>query len=128
MHRNLAMLMFESLRSQNAELFRPALDDDSTWELPGRSALAGIHQGADAILAVVSRLTKLRPIHDDAYDVLVSAHHAALTTRLVGDGLDCDLAIVLVGGEDRRLDRAFQYVFDMYAFDAFFGRVPSTAP
>lgn len=120
MHRNLAMLLFESLQAQNAELFRPALDDDSTWELPGRSALAGVHQGPDAILGVVSRLAVLRPIRDDAYDVLVSAHHAALITRLVGDDLDCDLAVVLVGGEDRRLDRAFHYVFDMYAFDAFF--------
>jgi hypothetical protein len=122
MHRNLAMLLFESLRAQDAELFRPALDDESTWELPGRSALAGMHKGPDAILGVVARLTALRPIRDDAFDVLVSAHHAALITRLVADDLDSDQAFVIVGGEDRRLDRAFQYVFDMYAFDAFFGR------
>lgn len=122
MHRNLAMLLFESLQAQDAELLRPALDDESTWELPGRSALAGVHRGADAIVGVVTRLAELRPIRDDAFNVLVSAHHAALITRLVGDGLDCDLAVILVGGEDRRLDRAFQYVFDMYAFDAFFSQ------
>lgn len=120
MHGDLAERLFEALRSHDAEAFRSSLADGSTWELPGRSTLAGLHRGPEEILAVLRRLAELHPIRDDAYDVMVSEHHAVLTTRLVGNGLDSDHAIVLVAGPDGRLARAFQYVFDIYAFDASF--------
>jgi hypothetical protein len=121
-HGDLAERLFEALLKQDAEAFRNRLEEASVWELPGRSALAGVHQGPEEILAVLRRLAELRPIRDEAYDVMVSQDHAVLTTRLVGNGIDSDHAIVVAAGAEGRLDRAFQYVFDMYAFDAFFGQ------
>jgi ketosteroid isomerase-like protein len=119
-HRDLAERLFEALLKQDAEAFRDRLEGGSTWELPGRSALAGVHRGPEEILAVLRRLVELRPIHDEAYDVMASEHHSVLTTRLVDNGLDSDHAIVVVAGAEGRLDRAFHYIFDSYAFDAFY--------
>jgi ketosteroid isomerase-like protein len=119
MHGELAERLFVVLRDRAPEAARAFLDEHSTWELPGRSALAGVHTGADAIVALLTRLTELRPIRDDAYDVMTSEHHATLTTRLVGDGLDSDHAIVVVA-RDGLLDRAFHYLFDAYTFDRHF--------
>jgi ketosteroid isomerase-like protein len=119
MHAELAERLFAVLRDGDAEVARGFLDERSTWELPGRSSLAGLHTGADAIVALLTRLGDLRPIRRDAYDVMTSDHHATLTTRLVGDGLDSDHAIVVVA-RDGILDRAFHYLFDAYAFDRYF--------
>jgi ketosteroid isomerase-like protein len=118
-HGELAERVFAVLRNGEPDAARAFLDDRSTWELPGRSSLAGVHTGADAIVALLARLTELRPVRDDAYDVMTSEHHATLTTRLVGDGLDSDHAIVVVA-RDGVLDRAFHYLFDAYAFDRHF--------
>lgn len=120
MHAELAERIFQALLTQDSDSLRPALDDDSTWELEGRSSLAGVHRGPEAILPVLARLTQLHPIRPDAYDVMSSTYHAVLTTRLVSDGLDSDHAIIVVADEQGRLERAFQYVFDLYAFDDFF--------
>ena len=120
MHTQLAERLYDALRAQDPTRFRDSLDRDSTWELPGRSAIAGVHRGPDAILAMLQRLAVLRPIHHEAFDVATSDYHGVLMTRLVGDGLDSDHVVVVVAGEDGRLDRAFHYVFDAYAFDAFF--------
>lgn len=120
MHRRLAEQLFQTLRSGGPEPFRALLDESSVWELHGRSKLAGLHRGPDAILMLLTCLTELHPIREDAYDVMVSAHHAVLTTRLIAEGLDSDHAIVVVARADGRLARAFHYIFDLYAFDAYF--------
>lgn len=120
MHADLATRLYEALLAGDPETFRGGLDEDSTWELPGRSALAGMHRGPEAIVAILHRLTGLRPIRPDAFDVAASEHHAVLMTRLVSERLDSDHAIIVVARDGDRLDRAFHYVFDMYAFDAFF--------
>jgi ketosteroid isomerase-like protein len=122
MHEQLAETIFTAIREHDAERLRPLLTSASTWELPGRSALAGTHRGPDAILPVLRRVAELRPIRPDAYDIMASDYHAVLTTRLVADGLDSDHAVVVVADEDGRLDRAFHYLFDLYAFDRFFTR------
>jgi ketosteroid isomerase-like protein len=119
-HGQLAEQLWAALRSQDAAPFRGALTDRSTWELPGRSALAGVHRGVEAVEAVLRRLCVLRPIREDAYDVAASEYHAVLMTRLVGGGLDSDHVVVVVADDGGRLDRAFHYVFDLYAFDAAF--------
>jgi ketosteroid isomerase-like protein len=118
-HGELAERVFVVLRDADPEAAREFLDEGSTWELPGRSSLAGVHTGPEAIVALLARLTELRPIREDAYDVMTSEHHATLTTRLVGNGLDSDHAIVVVA-RDGILDRAFHYLFDAYAFDRHF--------
>src|SRR5437867_4025486 len=120
MHERVAQTIFDALREGDVERLRPFLTAESTWELSGRSALAGTHRGADAILGVLRRVAELRPIRPDAYDVMASEYHAVLTTRLIADGLDSDHAIVVVADADGRLDRTFHYLFDLYAFDAFF--------
>jgi len=123
-HETVAETIFTALRTGEVDGLRPWLTPTSTWEVPGRSALAGTHVGPDAILAVLRRVAELRPIRPDAYDVMASEYHAVLTTRLVGDGLDSDHAIVVVADEEGRLVRAFHYLFDLYAFDAWFTRRP----
>jgi hypothetical protein len=120
MHRDLAEELFETLLACDPGRFHGRLTEASTWELHGRSPLAGLHRGCDAIGAVLARLAELRPIARDAYDVMESEFHAVLTTRLVADGLDSDHAIVVVAADDGTLARAFQYVFDLYAFDDWF--------
>jgi hypothetical protein len=119
-HADLAERLYAALLSARPEDFRPALAAGSTWELPGRSALAGLHRGPEPILGLLRRLAELRPIRSAAYDVAASEHHAVLMTRLVGDGLDSDHAVVVVAADDGRLARAFHYVFDQYAFDRHF--------
>jgi ketosteroid isomerase-like protein len=121
-HVQLAERIYQALLASDVASLRPALTERSTWELHGRSPLAGLHTGADRIAEVLERLTELLPISPDAYDVMVSEHHATLTTRLVAEGLDSDHAFVIVAAEDGTLARAFHYVFDLYAFDAFFAQ------
>jgi ketosteroid isomerase-like protein len=121
-HAGLAEAVFAALRAGEVETLRPSLTPASTWEIPGRSALAGTHRGPDAILAVIRPLGELRPIRPDAYDIMASEYHAVLTTRLVNDSLDSEHAIVVVSDDKGRLERAFHYLFDLYAFDAFFSR------
>ena len=120
MHAELAERLFAALRDGDVESVAPLLSDKSVWELRGQSVLAGVHRGRRAILRVLRRLVELRPIHPDAYDVMASAYHATLTMRLVGDELNSDHALVVVAADDGKLDRAFHYVFDLYAFDRYF--------
>lgn len=115
-HAELAERLYAGLRDRDLEALGELLGPDSTWELKGRTALAGKHRGAARVLSVLRALGSLRPIRPDAYDVAASPHHAVLMTRLVGDGIDSDHAIVVVA-EEGRLARAFHYVFDLYAFD-----------
>jgi hypothetical protein len=120
-HAEIAKRLYTVLLDGSLGPFASTLDEGSVWELPGRSALAGVHRGPAAILGLVERLATLKPIRPDAYDIAASEYHAVLMTRLVGDGLDSDHAFVVVAtGERLRLDRAFHYVFDQYAFDAYF--------
>src|SRR5437867_3229492 len=76
------------LREGDVERLRSFLTAESTWELSGRSARAGTHRGAEAILGVLRRVAELRPIRPDAYEVMASEYHAVLTTRLIADRLD----------------------------------------
>jgi hypothetical protein len=118
-HGALAKRLYAAFLARDTEALARLLTEHSSWELCGRSALAGLHVGPEAILRVLRGLMRLRPMRDDAYDIAESEYHAVLMTRLVGSGLDSDHAIVVVAEEDR-LARAFHYVFDLYAFDEAF--------
>jgi ketosteroid isomerase-like protein len=122
MHAALAETVFAALRVGAVDELRRRLTPESTWEIPGRSVLAGTHRGPDAILAALRPVEALRPIRPDAYDVMSSEYHAVLTTRLVADGLDSEHAIVIVSDEAGHLVRAFHYLFDLYGFDEYFAR------
>ena len=68
-HAQLAERLYAAIRDSDAEAFGDDLSSDSTWDLTGRSALAGVHRAHGAILLVLRGLCERRPIRADAYDV-----------------------------------------------------------
>jgi ketosteroid isomerase-like protein len=116
--------VFEAFRSGEIEPLRGVISRDAVIHVPGRSQLAGAHAGIEGI----GRLLWLRrDLSDGTFepfgaDICTTEQRGILTfsarARRRRQTFSWDEIVVaeIRGG---RIARAFVYIYDLYAFDAF---------
>ena len=104
-----------------SELF----DENASWHTPGRSPIAGEHQGRDAAFAQFGRYggetagtfkAELRYVAADSDGRVIGFHHNSGERN--GKRLDTDCCIVFEL-KDGRITSGTEHFFDLYNWDAF---------
>ena len=101
--------------------------DEVVMRLPGRSALAGVHAGREAVIVAINALrarTDGLPVEVEVLDRLVSDQRVALLLREVVTRGDERLELRRINAYRVREDRLVAidiFEADQYAVDEFFG-------
>ena len=123
-HARLARELYDAFGAADVTRLEGLIAEDAVWEVPGRSELAGSHQGRAAVLDYFSRLKTLGNFQATVLDVLASDAGAAVIARARGESAegryegDYCLLLTFRQGQVRR---AQLFLEDTYAFDALFG-------
>lgn len=119
---------FEAFSKGDVRTLTEQLDERSRYFFPGRSAVAGVHQGPDAILDfLVSVFELTEGTHAiEIQDILSDETHGIVVWRNVahrGDQVVDSLACEISDIDGERVTAATLYLHEQAAFDAFLGVV-----
>lgn len=116
---------YEAFNSADMETLTEIFDESASWHTPGRSSLAGDHEGREATFAYFGQLgeqtggtfrAELRSVTADDEGHVVGIHHNSGERN--GKQLDVDVALVFELKEGRVVDGR-EYFHDLYAQDEF---------
>jgi ketosteroid isomerase-like protein len=116
---------YEAFNSGDMDTLTELFDESAVWHVPGRSSLAGDHEGRDAAFAYFGRLGQetggtfqagLQHLFADDEDRVVGIH----TNSAERDGkrLSTDVCLVFQL-KDGRVTEGTEYYRDLYAWDEF---------
>ena len=114
-----------ALDAGDPDAARALLADGVTWTVPGRSPVAGHHEGPDAVLSVDSTLRELSggTLRHHVLIWLAAPPHAHAVTRQTAtrNGVEgsFDRAIVFALDGAGLISEVHAYTDDLYAFDDF---------
>ena len=126
---------YDAFNSADMETLTEIFDERAVWRVPGRSSLAGDHEGREAVFAYFGRLgqgtggtfrAELQHLLADG-DRVVGIHHnsAERDGKRMGKGhrgqqrrLDVDVCLVF-RLEDGRITEGVEHYRDLYAWDEF---------
>ena len=123
-HARLARELFAAFGAADATRLVGLIADDAVWEVPGRSELAGKHQGRAAVIDYFSRLKTLGNFQVTVLDVLASDAGAAVIARARGTSAERSYEgdyCMLFTFRSGQVRHAQLFLEDTYAFDALFG-------
>ncbi len=106
------------------EVAKSCFVHDAVWHLPGRSPIAGDHQGADAIIRLFGKLTALSggTFKAELTDVVANDRHTMALQHATGirgsKRLDVTVCQVMRIQDDKILE-VRGYYSDQYALDDF---------
>ena len=116
---------YEAFSSGDMQLLRELFHPDIVWHAPGRSQLAGDHQGVDAVLGYFGQTMELTAgnfrveVHDvvanDEHAVGLNSVHAERAGRMLEDNNTLVFHI-----RDGKVTEVWQYWSDQYAADEVF--------
>ncbi len=101
------------------------LADDIVFHVPGRSQLAGDHQGKDQVLSLFARQVQLTggTFRLEMHDVVANDEHGVVLTRTTaereGKTLDA-LGVLVFHLRDGKVTEVWVHPYDEYAGDEFF--------
>jgi ketosteroid isomerase-like protein len=116
---------YEAFNSADMETLTDLLDEGVVWHTPGRSSLAGDHQGRDATFAYFGQLgqgtggsfqAELQNLLADDDGNVVGIQRN--TGQRDGKQLDVDVCLVFKL-EDGRVTEGSEHIRDLYAWDEF---------
>ncbi len=116
--------MVDAFRRGDLAAVGAAFADDAVWDLPGRSAVAGVYKGPDAIIGFLAKAYELSggTLQLEVIDILGSDWGAVQVqyVRAAHDGrlLDC-VETLAHEIDDGKIVRTYHRP-DQYAIDAFF--------
>ena len=124
---NLAIVRrgYEAFNKGDLETLTEIFDEDAAWHLPGRSSLAGDHEGRDAAFAYFARLgqesggtfqAEVQALIADDADRVVGIQRS--TAERDGKRLDVGDCIVFRLKDGRVIDGR-DHIDDLYAWDEF---------
>ncbi len=127
MHENAEIVRrgYEAFNTADMETLTELFDESASWHTPGRSSLAGDHQGREAAFAQFGRYVgetggtfkaELRYVYADDDGRVVALHHNS--GERGGKQLDVDCCIVFEL-KDGRITDGREYFQDLYAWDEF---------
>ncbi len=116
--------MFDAFNEGDMETVKGGFVQDAVWHLPGRSQLAGDHQGPDAIVGFVGRAVELSEgtFQLELLDVMASEDHGVSWQRATAerDGKTLDqLEAVVFRIRDGKIAEVWHRP-EQYALDEFF--------
>lgn len=122
-HIQIAYVLWEAIASGDVSALSHVLDEKSAWRMPGRSALAGLHEGIEGISAFMARVGELSDeLTAELRDVFVSDHGAVLRygidARRGPDTLQTE-HLFCVQIEEGLITEAFFAPVDQEAYDRF---------
>lgn len=123
-HARLARELYDAFGAADVSRLEGLIAEDAVWEVPGRSELAGSHQGRAAVLDYFSRLKTLGNFQATVLDVMGSDAGAAVIARARGTCAERQYAgdyCLLLTFRQGQVRRAQLFLEDTYAFDALFG-------
>jgi uncharacterized protein len=116
---------YDAFSSGDMQLLRELFHPDIVWHAPGRSQLAGDHQGVDAVLGYFGQTMELTggnfrvEVHDvvanDEHAVGLNSVHAERAGRMLEDNNTLVFHI-----RDGKVTEVWQYWSDQYAADEVF--------
>lgn len=116
---------YEAFNSGDMNTLRELFDESAVWHTPGRSWLAGDHQGRDATFAYFGQLgqgtggtfrAELQQVLADDDDRVVGIHHCTGERDRKQLSVDCILVFQL---KDGRVSEGSEHFRDLYAWDEF---------
>ena len=116
---------YEAFNSGDMETLTEIFDEDAAWHLPGRSSLAGDHEGRDAAFAYFARLgqesggtfqAEVQALIADDADRVVGIQRS--TAERDGKRLSVGDCIVFQLKDGRVIDGR-DHIDDLYAWDEF---------
>jgi hypothetical protein len=117
--------LFAAFRARDLAAIRDAIAEDAVWHFPGRSGrLAGRHAGHAGIFAFLARVGELTDgsFHLELEDVLANDRLAVAFFRGHGErngrALENPTCLKIRLREGRAVE-VFEFVWDLYAVDAF---------
>jgi hypothetical protein len=115
---------YEAFNTGDVQTLTELFDESAVWHVPGRSGLAGDHDGRDAVFAYFGRLgqetggtfrAELQHLLADG-DRVVGIHHNSAQR----DGKQMDVGVCLVFKvENGRITEGTEHYRDLYAWDEF---------
>jgi ketosteroid isomerase-like protein len=115
---------YEAFNSADVKTLTELFDERAVWRVPGRSSLAGDHEGREATFAYFGRLgqetggtfrAELQHLLADG-DRVVGIHRSSAERD--GKQLDVDLCLVFQL-ENGRITEGVEHYRDLYAWDEF---------
>ncbi|MEO8092438.1 MAG: nuclear transport factor 2 family protein [bacterium] len=116
---------YEAFNAADMETLTELFDENGSWHTPGRSSLAGDHEGREASFAQFGRYggetggsfrAELRHLLADDDGRVVGIHHNS--GERDGKRLDVDCCIVFQV-EDGRITDGREHFYDLHAWDEF---------
>ena len=116
---------YTAFNSGDMNTLTELFDDNAVWHTPGRSSLAGHHQGREATFAYFGQLgqgtegtfrAELQQVLADDEDRVVGIHHNS--GERGGKHLDVDCVLVFKL-RDGRVIEGSEHFRDLYAWDEF---------
>ena len=116
---------YEAFNSADMKTLTDIFDENASWHTPGRSPLAGDHQGRDATFAQFGRYVgetggtfkaALQHLSKSDDGRVIGVHHNS--AERAGKHLDVGCCIVFEF-KDGRIIHGREHFFDLYAWDEF---------
>jgi ketosteroid isomerase-like protein len=116
---------YEAFNAGDMDTLTELFDESASWHTPGRSSLAGDHEGRDAAFAQFGRYggdtggtfkAELREVLADDDGRAVGIHHN--TAERDGKQLDVDCCLVFEIKDGRVVDGR-EHFYDVHAWDEF---------
>jgi hypothetical protein len=116
---------YEAFNAGDMDTLTEIFDESASWHTPGRSPIAGDHQGRDAAFAQFGRYggetggtfkATLQHLFESEDGRVVGVHHN--TAERNGKRLDVGCALVFEL-KDGRVTDGREHFFDLYAWDEF---------
>jgi ketosteroid isomerase-like protein len=116
---------YEAFNAGDMETLTELFDENASWHTPGRSSIAGDHEGRDAAFTQFGRYggdtggtfkAELRYVLADDDGHVVGVHHNSAERD--GKQLDVDCALVFEIKDGRVVDGR-EYFYDLNAWDEF---------
>jgi uncharacterized protein len=127
MHPNeqLVRRSYEAFAAGDLDTVRGLFAEDIVWHVPGRSSLAGDHEGRDAVLGLFGRLFELSggTFSVEVHDAVANDEHGAaiFTCSAEREGRSLrDRQVSVYRISDGTFTEAWSHPGDLYAFDTFF--------
>jgi len=124
-HPNVVVLrrLYDAYARRDKDTICELIDDNCTWNIPGRGPKAGTHRGRDAILELFRDLMRKSKgsAQIEVVDIVANDRHAIVLQvgRATIDGETSELKEVLVHTlVDGKVVDMWEYQFDLYAFDS----------
>jgi uncharacterized protein len=116
---------YEAFNAGDMETLTAVFDEDASWHTPGRSSVAGDHEGRDAAFELFGRYggetggtfkAELRQVLADDHGYVVGIHHNSGERN--GKHLDVDCCLVFEVKDGKVVDGR-EHFYDLNAWDEF---------